>query len=449
MFKRSKLNTRIYAPTHRWRNYQVKLRKQSAQEKAIRRLPIYLMALVVLIGLTKGAFWLYDWAFLKPQPAQAELETASVQPLDRKILPKLLANTQLTDITLETFHLNAGTRKYRIATSIMPSLQQVITDNIDRKYAKYFGFVAIEPETGKIIAMVSFDKTGADSNVCTRPDFPAASLIKIVTAAAAIEEYGFRRTTPVSFNGRKYTLYKSQLKNRDNRYTNHMTFEESFADSINPVFGKIGIHHLKKSGLEKYAKAFGFNRQIDFDLPLHQSPLIIKDEPYNWAEIACGFNRQTLISPLHAALLVSGVLNDGRLMAPTLIQTVREDNQLVYKSQRHILNQAVSADTANRLKKLMNATISGGTARSAFRSTRRDDILSRLDIGGKTGSINNNPLHIKYDWFAGFAEETDGGKKLAVAAFVAHKEYIGTRAASYAKLAFQEYFSNPETDSNV
>src|SRR6056297_2634408 len=166
MFKRSKLNTRIYAPTHRWRNYQVKLRKQSAQEKAIRRLPIYLMALVVLIGLTKGAFLLYDWAFLKPQPAQAELETASVQPLDRKILPKLLANTQLTDITRETFHLNAGTRKYRIATSIMPSLQQVITDNIDRKYAKYFGFVAIEPETGKIIAMVSFDKTGADSNVC-------------------------------------------------------------------------------------------------------------------------------------------------------------------------------------------------------------------------------------------------------------------------------------------
>ncbi|MDZ7832361.1 MAG: penicillin-binding transpeptidase domain-containing protein [Desulfobacterales bacterium] len=449
MFKRSKLNTRLYAPTHRWRNYQVKLHRRSAKEKAVRRLPIYFFALIVLIALTKGAFWVYDRAFIQPATSRAKPEEVSVKPLDQSDLQKLLASQPLTKLTRESFYLESGRGKYRMVTSVKPSLQQVITDHIDRKYAKYFGFVALDPESGEIQAMVSFDRTGENSNVCTRPDFPAASLIKIVTAGAAIEEYGFRPTTPVSFNGRKYTLYKSQLKTNEHRYTNHITFEDSFADSINPVFGKIGVHRLKKSGLEKYGRAFGFNQDINFDLPLAQSPLVVKDEVFNWAEIACGFNRQTLISPLHAAVLVAGVANEGRLMAPTLIQTVREKNQPVYKSQPQVLNQAVSADTANRLKRLMHATITEGTARKAFSARRRDKVLSRLDIGGKTGSINNNPLHIKYDWFAGFAEDPDGGKKLAVAVFVAHKEYIGTRAASYAKLAFQEYFKTPSTDSNL
>ena len=449
MFKRSKLNTRIYAPTHRWRNYQVKLHKQSAKEKALRRLPAYLITLAILVALTKGLFLIFDWTITRPSSVEASLTPETVQPLEQTLLPHVLSNQPWATISQKTFDLKAGIREYRMSTNIMPALQQVIIDNIDQKYAKYFGFVAMDPSTGKILAMVSFDKTGENSNVCTRPDFPAASLIKIVTAAAAIEKCGFTCTTPVAYNGKKYSLYKSQLKHRENKYTNHITFEDSFADSINPVFGKIGINQLKKAGLEKYATAFGFNRAIPFDIALPESPLHILDEPYNWAEIACGFNRQTLISPLHAAVLVAGVINEGKLMVPTLIDTAHENDELVYQSRSRTLNQAISPHTAQILKKLMHATITEGTARSAFHARRRDDTLSNLNIGGKTGSINNNPLHIKYDWFAGFAEEINGPKKLAVAAFVAHKDYIGTRAAAYAKMAFQEYFRKPAADSNV
>ncbi len=449
MLKRSKLNTRIYSPANRWRNYQVKLRRQSAKEQALQSLPRYLIVLAVLVLLTKGTFWLLGCTTTHPRSSPTSLSVDTVLPLDQPILQKLLANQPLPKITRKAFELKTVLRDYHMETSIIPSLQNTIMDNIDRKYAKYFGLVAMDPTTGKILAMVSLDKTGKGSNVCTRADFPAASLIKIVTAGAAIEECGFRCTTPVAYNGKKYSLYKSQLKPRDNKYTNHITFSDSFADSINPVFGKIGIHRLKKAGLEKYAEAFGFNRDIAFDLPLPNSPLTIQDEPFNWAEIACGFNKETLISPLHAAVLVAGVINDGKLMAPTLVNTAYERNQPVYQSQAKVLNRAISPGTADVLKRLMHYTITEGTARSAFRSRRWDDTLSRLDIGGKTGSINNNPEKIKYDWFAGFAQEVHGSKKLAVSVFVAHKEYIGTRAAAYAKMVFRVYFKSPPTDSNV
>lgn len=458
MIKRSKTNNyrlkpntttfRAFASSSAWRSYQVKLRRQSAKKQAVKRLPAYLLLLIVLLAAVKGVFWIYDRSTL-PSPSTDTDSNSLVLSLDQSTIQGFLAKRPLSEITRASFDIDIGVQHYRMKTSILEPLQKKITDNIDKKYAKYFALVAMEPETGKIVTMASHDKTGADSNVCIRPDFPAASLFKIVTAAAAIEQLEFNSNTPVAYNGKKHSLYKSQLKPKDNKYTNHVSFAESFADSINPVFGKLGINRLKKDGLEKYGRAFCFNQELPFDLQVPPSPMVIEEQPYNWAEIACGFNRKTLISPLHAAILASVAVNRGKLMQPTLIEAVRQDNQIVYQNQIQEFSRAVAPETAEMLKELMHETITRGTASKTFRLARRDPVLSELYIGGKTGSINNNPEKIKYDWFAGFAEAPGGSRKLAVAVFVAHKDYIGTRAAAYAKMAFKEYFQLQPNDSGA
>ncbi len=449
MFKRPKAGSRIYAQKNAWKSYQARLRKQSARQRAVRRLPFYLVLLAALVLITEGVFLVLDWTLALSSSSGSKVLVASVQPLDRPVLRKLLSGTPLSEIARPEFRLEAGIRNYKIKTSIRPDLQKLVEDNLDKKYSRYFGLVAMEPGTGKILAMADFDKNGGKTNVCTCADFPAASLIKIVTAAAAVEEFGFNANTRVSYNGNKYHLYKSQLKPLENRYTNHITFADSFAESINPVFGKIGIYRLKKQGLEEYGKAFGFNCGISFDLPLSKSVMNIKDEPFNWAEIACGFNHQTLISPLHAALIASGVANDGRLMTPVIIEEVFQKGRSVYQADCSEFNRAFSADTAEILKRLMHETVTKGTAKGIFRGIRRSSTLSKLYIGGKTGSINENKQKIKYDWFAGFAEEKKSGKKIAVSVFVAHKNYIGTRAGSYARMIFKHYFRKKSRDSNA
>ena len=92
--------------------------------------------------------------------------------------------------------------------------------------------------------MVSFDKGDASNNTCTDNMFPAASVFKIVTAAAAIEKYQFDPDTPLTYNGRKYTLYRSQLKENRTKWTHEISLKDSFAQSVNPVFGKIGALYL-------------------------------------------------------------------------------------------------------------------------------------------------------------------------------------------------------------
>ena len=67
---------------------------------------------------------------------------------------------------------------------------------------------------------------------------------------------------------------------------------------------------------------FGFNQTIDFELEFPPSHLSIKDAPYNWAEIASGFNNSTTLSPLHGVLLAAAVVNHGELVEPTVIDRI-------------------------------------------------------------------------------------------------------------------------------
>ena len=71
---------------------------------------------------------------------------------------------------------------------------------------------------------------------------------------------------------------------------------------------------------------------------------------------------------------------------------------------------------------------------------QRDKVLSRLTIGGKTGSIDTRDHGARYDWFVGFADGPDQADAIAVAVLVAHEKFIGRRAGEYARRAIREHF---------
>ncbi len=443
MFNRSNRKTDAYTHPNKWRDYQSKLKKKAETRRSYRRLPAYAVLLCLLILVGNELFTLLDKT-LEVQQKDISLifNDDAIDHFDKHTRQRIVRQFSFLTCSEKNFELTANGTTYQIKSSITPYLQEFIIDHIDRKNSRYFGFVAMAPATGRILSMVSYDKNSKNSNICTTPDYPAASLFKIITAAAVIEKCGFNCNTPVTFNDGKYTLYKNQLKDRVNKYTNQITFSESFAGSVNPVFGKIGQNRLGKTTLENYAAAFGFNRTFDFEIPMKNSTLSVSDTPYNWAEIASGFNNDTLISPMHGAMIVSSIVNNGKLLEPTIIDEINQHGQVLYHQTSRQISEVIKPSTAVMLKKLMNKTVVSGTASKSFSKFKKDRILSRLRIGGKTGSINNNAEHLKYDWFAGFAEEKNGSNKIVVSVLVVHQDYIGTRAASYSRMAIKEYFKN-------
>jgi penicillin-binding protein A len=433
-----------------WRNYQKKVKRDATINKFIKNIPKYSVVLLTILilfcgiisGLLGGIACLHTQKIKSNTPdSKADIDHSNKKLITKRDVQSLIDSESFVNLKEKSFGFVFNEQNFRVETSLDVQLQQFMLDNLDQSTARYIGIVVMDPTTGRILSMVSYDKTDQHNNPCIDNRFPAASIFKIVTAAAAIEKCNFNSGSILKYNGRKHTLYKSQLKKRTDRYTNRITFRDSFAQSVNPVFGKIGALYLGKTVLENYAEAFGFNQNIDFEIPVAPNSICLSDEPYQWAEIASGFNHETTLSPLHGALITSAILNQGMLVEPTIVdQITDETGQVLYRSHLITLNQAITPESAKVVNNLMEATIISGTCRKAFSGYQKDQILSKLNIGGKSGSIDNEAHDARYDWFVGFAEEKDGHEKLAVSVIVAHEKYIGTRASHYARIAMRQYF---------
>jgi membrane peptidoglycan carboxypeptidase len=130
------------------------------------------------------------------------------------------------------------------------------------------------------------------------------------------------------------------------------------------------------------------------------------------------------------------------MVSPTVVERITDpDGGLIYDSHTQWAGKAMSPQASIVLQRLMQTTIQSGTGRKSFVDRHRHQILSKLSIGGKTGSIFNRSHDARFDWFVGYAKEKkEGGNQLVVAILVAHEEYIGIRATQYARMAITHYF---------
>jgi cell division protein FtsI/penicillin-binding protein 2 len=374
-------------------------------------------------------------------PAQAAVAPSATALLSKADVRDLLGDRPAADLLKKRTFVRWGDRKLTVDSSIDETLQQYLTKRLYAKTSRYIAIVAMEAATGRIVALVGFDKNEPEQNPCLSSRFPAASVFKIVTAGAAIEHCNLSSSSTLTYNGAKHTLYKSQITNVDNRYTHRTTLAASFAQSVNPVFGKLGRHCLGREAIVAYADAFGFNRPIPFELPLAASRAVVTEEPYQWAEVASGFNRSTLLSPLHGALIAAVPANAGLLVEPSIVdRIVGPEGRVLYRARQQNATRAVAPRTAQEVARLMQETVRKGTARKIFRRRSKDPVLSQLVIGGKTGSIDNTGHDARLDWFVGFARREGDQEALAVSVVVAHENYIGRRAGEYARMAMKEYF---------
>lgn len=399
-----------------------------------------------------------------PAPPQANTHAtlkSSFQPVSQSPLhlgtgkitkDKLFAILSKTDISKTdqaVFPVETSEASLQVHTSIHPQLQEYILSLISqvkqltRGKPQRIAIVVMEPDTGKIIAMAGYDLDKPDSNPCLESDYPAASVFKIITAAAAVETLGYNPETQLFFNGNKYTLYKGQIQDKKTKYSYQISFSNAFAESVNPVFGKIGKTFLGKEKLESYANAFGFNELIHSELPFVSGSFETNSNEFHLAELGSGFNYDTTISPVFGAMLASAMVNRGKVMMPSIVnQVTGPDGKMLYKNEPMAYKSPITAKTADTMLQIMQKTISTGTARKAFKNASKDPVLSKLIMGGKTGSLNNREHTIKYDWFTGFGKEKTGNKEIAMAIVIGHGEYIGTKSSTYGSMILKQYFKN-------
>ncbi len=404
---------------------------------------------IVVVMLVFLGIWLSGhWGQSRPAPPavknQSGLRPAPSARQDLKSAINSLA--QDSDRLAEPVILNSDGQRYFIRTAIYPKLQKYILRTLKRSRTQQSAVVVMDPHDGRLLSLVNYDANGHSANLCLQADFPAASLFKIVTAAAALESAGLTLDKSLYYRGSKHTLYKSQLKTKKDRWTTQTKFRKAFALSNNAVFGKIGIYNLGQKQLIRYSDKFFFNRPIASDLPLAVSRVQVPADDFGLAEIASGFNKDTLISPLHAALLAAVAVNKGKMPAPRLVESIRnESNKVVYQAPRPVMAAAVSPETARDIKILMQDAVRYGTGRTAFRKLRRKKRFKNYDLGAKTGTINDRSDQFKYDWVTAFAVSPNGAGSICVSVLGVHGKILGTRSTEMTRAIVDYYFSTVDT----
>ena len=368
--------------------------------------------------------------------------------LDKDELAFLIGRSALHQGRLDRLVTPAGPgRSFVVKTTIDQDFQHFLEDLAEKAHAPYVAMAALNPRSGRIHALVSYAKDGSARNYALASAFPAASIFKMVTATAAMEAGGMNPGSQCRYTGRAHTLYRSQIKDRVTKWDNKPDLTESFARSVNPVFGRLAVHSLGPRTLERYARRFGFNQTIQFELPLERSRVAIpKSDGYALAGVGSGFNRHTSISPVHGAMMAAAAINQGVMMEPNVVDRVWAswqggEQREVYRSNPTYFRRVMQPKTAWRLRQLMQATITEGTCRRSFRRAGTDRVLKNLEIGAKTGSLNDQAQQHRADWFVGYGFDAHSGEALALCVMVAHDiDRRGTRSAKLARQAIKYYF---------
>jgi len=329
-----------------------------------------------------------------------------------------------------------------IQYTIDSSLQNATAAVLEHYRPDYGVFVAIDPESGHLLAIASHQREGTpEHNLALRASYPAASVFKIITAAAAVDLGKVQADTVLPFNGKETSLYrKNVLHHKNNQWTRHFTLKKSFAKSVNTVFARMGIELVTREHLLAYAERFGFNQSLGSDFILDNSTFqLTSDDPWLIAKTAAGYTRETTLNPIHGAVIAATIANGGYRVRPTLVDALIEDHGIIlYETPPTTRIRVLASKTTDQLQEMMETTVRIGSAKSSFKNFFRGD-YSEVRVGGKTGTLTGLNPPGRYDWFVGYAHR--GEKKLAFASLCINREYWHVKSAYVARKAIEHYFS--------
>lgn len=280
--------------------------------------------------------------------------------------------------------------------TIDPQLQARLERTL-RSYAVPEGVtVLMEPATGRVLALAEHAHGDPGRRgLSVEALAPAASIFKIVTAAALLEQ-GVRPDDEICYHGGKRRLQPRLLADDPRRDRRCLSLEAAFGHSTNVVFAKLADRGLDAPLLRATAERFLFNRALPFPGEAEVSTAEIADGGFELANTAAGFGPVRL-SPLHGALLAAIIANEGVLVPPLLVEEAVGVDAPVPPLPSRVVDEEVAAALAG----MMRSTCTEGTARKFFR--RGAGPRRGVTVAGKTGSLADRSPFRDYSWFVGYA----------------------------------------------
>ena len=337
--------------------------------------------------------------------------------------------------------------------------------------------VAMNPQNGQILAMVSHPSYDPSlfagginhddwetliqnpfhplQNRAIQGQYPPASVFKVITAIAGLEE-GVISPQEIIFCAGSYRLGNRTYRGWRKGGHGKVNLHRALVESCDVYFYQVG-HRLGIDTLAKYAKAFGLGKPTGISLNDEKPGLIPSSEwkkkVYNEAwyggetlSVAIG-QGYVLVTPLQLLNAISAVATEGILYLPQLVERIEGANGKLLKSYEPvsigkapvspenlmIIREALSgvvneAHGTGRIARIKGVTVSGKTGTAQVISLKED--VAKEDIPYE---------HRDHAWFVAYAPMED--PIISVAVLVEHGGYGASAAAPLARKVIQKYLN--------
>lgn len=327
--------------------------------------------------------------------------------------------------------------------------------------------VAIEPATGRVLAMVStptfnpnrvVDPEGGEAyfaalqaqpseesslvNRATQGRYTPGSIFKIVTAVAGL---GSGAITPD-------TVYRDQpaeeadgfvvdgfpIRDGHHRVTGNRRLDliEATEVSCNIYFAHAALD-IGEDDLAEWAARMGFGAAIPFDLPTAASQVTGRDGFESRVELAsAGYGQgRTFVTPLQMVLVAATVANDGQLMRPHLVDAMRSKSGDVRSVDPQTWQRVIGAPQAATIQQAMQEAVEGDLGRGFAGGAK----VRGVPTAGKSGTAELGGEGEPHSWFIGFAPVEE--PRIAIAVLVERGGFGRERAVPMAGQLMASYLA--------
>lgn len=289
--------------------------------------------------------------------------------------------------------------------------------------------VVMKPSTGEVLAMTSnpsfnsneldknWDRILADKNSplinrATNGQYTPGSIIKVVSSIAVLES-----KVDQTFDDKgKIEIDGYEFKNFESKAYGKIGLKEALMNSSNTYFAAksqaIGGNKFKE-----IFNRFNFNENLPFDIGTSPSKSFFSEDMDKTEIAAASFGQgKTLVSPLHMAMVISSISNDGIMKEPYLVEEcISPEGRVKYKHEDRILSRVCEKENSEILKKYLRAVI----------KDRSLVDLKGHEVCGKTGTAENASGK-SHSWFIGFVDKED----IAIAVILEESNLTGSQGAA-------------------
>ena len=338
--------------------------------------------------------------------------------------------------------------------------EQMITVGSAGSCATGASAVAMDPQTGAILAMVSWPSYDSNhfsqgisakewNSLITNPNhpmqnrtissmYPPGSTFKVITGAAALEAHVMTPSEQIYDSGKHWVIDK---RNAQGEAFGWIDFYQAMAKSDNVYFYEMG----RRLGIDRLAamsRAFGLGKKTGIDLPGETEGNVASEEykrevfNQDWYlgetfDAAIG-QSYTLVTPLQMAVVYSAIANGGYRYRPYLVTRIDnfDGTPLKIYSPEVMGTVPISKTTLETIQaSILGVMKKEGTGGFLFADYP-------IPIAGKSGTAETNG--IDNGWFIAYAPYDK--PEIVVVVMFEHSGFGADSAAPVVKKMMDAYF---------